>query len=449
MIAWITLARRAGRELLAPRSGVFATLQTLLTQGGILLVNMATGVITARMLGPAGRGEFSAACLWLALTPMMAIAGASNAVVYFTRRDPAQAARVGIVALLYATAVFIPMAILAYWFMPELMHDYRPEIVSLARAIVILSVINIWSVMGRQCLLAEKDYRAFNLAGYASTFLYLLLLLVIVAFKAMTPRTAALAQVLGVTIVLIPVGVLVSLTWRRRRAWARCSVWEVVVYSVKAAPIDFINVLASNIDRVVLVSLVSAHEFGLYSIAISFARILYVFHSVLSSVMLTELAAKGAAEIEFVVHWVFRVLLWGLGLVFAIALLTDVQLLSWVYGPKFAEAAPVFRVLLLEAIIGNFAYMLFQAYLAAGRPGLPSLVQTASFGVAVVGVLLLAPKFGGMGAAMALTIASTFRFAWLFFSLGRIGVRLPSPIPRLQDLEPLRRLVQAKIAGRA
>lgn len=409
---------------------------------------MATGVITARLLGPAGRGEFSAACLWLAVTPMMAAAGASNAVIYFTGRDPDRAARVGIVSLLYATAVFIPMATLAYWFMPELMHDYRPEIVSLARAIVILSVTNVWSVMARQSLLAEKDYRAFNLTNYGGAFLYLLLLLVLVALKAVTPRTAAAAQVLAVIIVMVPIGVLVSRTWRRRRAWARCSVREVVVYSAKAAPIDFINVLGSNIDRIVLVSLISAHEFGLYSVAVSFARMLYVLHSVLSAVMLTELAAKGAAQIEFVVHWVFRILLWGLGLVFAIALIADVHVLSWVYGPKFAEAAPVFRVLLLEAIIGNFAYMLFQAYLAAGQPGFPSLVQTVSFGVAVAGVLLLAPKFGGMGAAAALAIATAFRFTWLFVSLGRIAVRLPSPIPHLRDLEPLLRQVQGKSAGR-
>jgi O-antigen/teichoic acid export membrane protein len=449
MIARLSLLRRAGRELMAPRGGFFAMLQTLLTQGAILLLNVATGIITARWLGPTGRGEFAAACLWLVLPPMIATAGARNAVVYFTGRDPAQAGPVGIVALLYATAIFTPIAAVAYWFTPELMHDYSPRIVALARAIVILSVVNVWSVMGRQSLLAEKDYRAFNLASYASTVLYLLLLLLLVASKAVTPGTAAIAQVLAVAVVLIPIGVLVNRAWRRRGAWARCPVREVIVYSIKAAPIDVVNVLGTNIDRVVLVGLVSAHEFGLYTVAISFARMLYVLQNVISAVMLTDLAAKTAAEIQHVVHWVFRVLLWGFALGFVIALALDAPLLGWVYGHAFAEAAPVFRVLLLEAIFSNLAYMLVQAYLAAGKPAFPSLVQTGTFGVAICGVLLLAPRFGGMGAATALAVASAVRFVWLFGSLRRIGVSLPSPVPQLRDLEPLRRRVQSKFARRA
>lgn len=70
-----------GAKLLRARGGFFAMLQTLLAQGATLVVNVGTGVITARMLGPVGRGEFAAACLWLILPALIATSGLRSAVV--------------------------------------------------------------------------------------------------------------------------------------------------------------------------------------------------------------------------------------------------------------------------------------------------------------------------------------------------------------------------------
>lgn len=151
------------------RGGVFAMLQTLFAQGAILLVNVATGVIAARLLGPSGRGELAAVSLWLILPPMLAVSGTRSAVIYFTGRSPEQAASVGVVAQLYATAVFAPIAMVAYWSAPELLHGYSSAIVALGRVIILLSVVNVWNVIGRQSLLAEKNYRAFNLARISQT----------------------------------------------------------------------------------------------------------------------------------------------------------------------------------------------------------------------------------------------------------------------------------------
>lgn len=127
------------------------------------------------------------------------------------------------------------------------------------------------------------------------------------------------------------------------------------------------------LDRIVLVGLVSAYDFGLYVVAISFARILYVLQTVVSTVMLTDLAAKPAAEIELFVHRAFRVMLWGLAAFFGIALLLDTQVLGLVYGERFVAAVPLFRVLLFEAIVACLGYMLTQAFSLPVSPGcLPS-----------------------------------------------------------------------------
>ena len=52
------------RWVLRGRSGSAATLQTILTRLLILAINVGTGIITARLLGPEGRGEQAAMALW-------------------------------------------------------------------------------------------------------------------------------------------------------------------------------------------------------------------------------------------------------------------------------------------------------------------------------------------------------------------------------------------------
>ena len=52
------------RLVMEGHSSFGAVLQTLLVRVFILAINLATGIITARALGPIGRGELAAMQLW-------------------------------------------------------------------------------------------------------------------------------------------------------------------------------------------------------------------------------------------------------------------------------------------------------------------------------------------------------------------------------------------------
>src|SRR5207249_2771614 len=54
----------------------------------IQLLNVVTGVITARALGPSGKGELTAILLWPALLSMLGGLGLTDAVVYFGAQMP-------------------------------------------------------------------------------------------------------------------------------------------------------------------------------------------------------------------------------------------------------------------------------------------------------------------------------------------------------------------------
>lgn len=112
----------------------------------------------------------------------------------------------------------------------------------------------------------------------------------------------------------------------------------------------------------------------------------------------------------------------------------DRELLQLAYGADFVQAVPVFRVLLLEAALTCLGQVLLQAFLASGRPAVPSMVQIASLAVIVAGLLALAPAFGALEAAVALTLGALVRLGLLLGNLRRIGLGLPSPVPNRDDL---------------
>jgi O-antigen/teichoic acid export membrane protein len=403
-------------------------------------VNIATGIITARLLGPTGRGEFAAASFWLLMPSALATAGLQNAVIYGIRQRPAQAGGIAAAGLVAATFVFLPLLAISFWLLPPIMHAYPPEIVALGRMALLLSIANVWMVMVRQWLLATQRYGLFNGLVYGIALTYLGLLLLLIPLHAVTPARATYAQIgstgLGLLVVL-------PAFLARLRRWKVQHVADhlgaLCKYGIRAAPNDVVTVMSQNIDRLMLVMLIPAAEFGLYVVALSFARILSILQTAVSAVMLADLAGRTQAEVAAFTRGCFRLVLWLLLVACGAVLLVDGPLLRWVYGPGFAAAVPVFRVLLLDAALSCLGQILIQAFLARNASGVASTIQVVSFAVSSVGVVLLAPMLGSIGAAYALAAGSLLRLGLLLASLHRIGVRPPGIVPRRTDLEPLLR----------
>lgn len=430
-------ARTLMVDVAQAKGGLLAMVQTMLAQGLTMAINLATGILTARLLGPEGRGEYAAAAIWLLLPSLLAVAGLQNAVVYLMRQRPAESQSIGLAGLLLSTAAFVPLLLLCLWLLPWLMQSYSPGVVALARAALLLSVLNVWMVMARQWLLGLGRFAAFNTVFYSCALTYLVLLLVLVALHAVTPANAVLAQIGSTALALLAVLPLLAVGWRHRGLRPGACVAPLLRYGLKAAPIDLMATLGQNIDRLVLVAFVPAAVFGIYVVAMSFARLLSVLQNAVAAVMLADLANGDPVKIEQAVHRCFRMLLWALVVLCGLLFLVDARLLALVYGPGFASAAPIFRVLLLDAALTCLTQVLIQGFLSIGMPGLPSTIQVASFCVTTVAILVLTPTMATMGAALALAGGSMVRLALLLGALPRAGLRRPGLMPRLDDVAPM------------
>ena len=90
-LRFLKMFRALVRTLVTSRSGVAATAQTFLANVFILGINAGTGIITARLLGPSGRGELAAMIMWPQFLAYCLTLGVPSALLYNLKRYPGQA----------------------------------------------------------------------------------------------------------------------------------------------------------------------------------------------------------------------------------------------------------------------------------------------------------------------------------------------------------------------
>jgi O-antigen/teichoic acid export membrane protein len=154
---------------------------------------------------------------------------------------------------------------------------------------------------------------------------------------------------------------------------------------------------------------------GAYVVVLSLSRMLNLFQN--SVVMVLFPKAAGHAE-ETVLALTGRSMristLITLVASITVAVLGPV-LLRVLYGREYVAGLASLRILLVEVTISGAVYILAQAFMALGRPGIVTVLQAIGLGLSVPLMLWLIPIWGIQGAAVSLLISTTVRFAFIYF----------------------------------
>ena len=412
------------------RGGMHAAfLQTMATQVLVVLVNVATGVIAARLLGPEGRGTLAAITLWPQLLATFAVSGLPYALVYHLRQAPQQTSRVlgaglalGVGLAVLATAagvIAIPFA---------MSHGYPPATVAFAQAGALLTVANLTAMLLKRVLGALDLQLLANQFGVADPVIYLVLLLLAWAVAPLTPEAAAACLFLGPLATLL---IMLRVIYVRCRpslaegwAWTQC----IGAYTLRAAPASLLASMTSYLDRLILVALITPEELGLYAVAFALSRLVDVVQGAVSSVGFAAMAGRDRAGIKALHDQVFRFVLLAVCVIVAGGFVLGGPAIRLVYGEDFAPANLMFRLLVVEAALGCLGQVVAQLYFGLGRPGQVSAVQGVSFCTSLAAMLALVSSLGGVGAAVGLMLGSAVRLALL---LGGVRVALGMALPRL------------------
>jgi O-antigen/teichoic acid export membrane protein len=405
---------------------LFALLQAIGTQAFVLAVNVLTGVIAARALGPEGRGVYAAVTLWPPLLAALAVAGSSSGIVFQIRTRPDASSNVaGAFALLGSVQSLLAIAI-GILLVPVFMATYAPVVVLFAQFCLISVLVNNAHTWIKQTYAGLGRFRECNLAHLAPQLLYLIALLLIVPFVSIDARDAVLALLGSGAIAVL---MLLPKFFRIAQPGLKGSVVEMrrlLSYSARAAPMDVVFALATYADKLVLLRLLPASELGLYAVAFSFSRIVQLVQPAIMSVLLSHMSGKSEAGSKHLHDYACRFLVAGLVAGCGLLWLVSETLLVVIYGADFGAATVLFRLLVIEGSLGVLSQVTAQLFLSRDRPGVVSTIQVIVLGVSVAALLVLTPRYGVTGAALALVGAGVVRWVLLLVAL-KIALKLPLP----------------------
>jgi O-antigen/teichoic acid export membrane protein len=227
------------------------------------------------------------------------------------------------------------------------------------------------------------------------------------------------AQVLSGVLVLT---LLVWMVWKMTPAPARLAFGstsrlepEVVTFSIAAFSVGFLEFLMGQADKVLIGFFLDARSLGVYAIAtaiVAFIPVLLQSVNQIFSPVVSDLHTRGQHEL---LGRMFQTLTkWTLAFTIPLAVVVMVQArtMMGIFGQEFEKGWPILVIGTLGQLVnigvGSVGYIL----LMSGNQHRLIKVQAAASVFMVAANLLLIPRFGIVGAALAAAITVSFSNVW-------------------------------------
>ncbi len=420
---------------------------------GLALIAAVTGaVVTARLLGPAGRGSLGIFVFIVTLGAAALSIGLSTALYDVIRRDRERAAlaiRGG--RLIAVGAGFAGFAILlglgvAGW-TSGAFGDLDPRFVALAGGLGIAAMLLIQAHTMVHIALGHMR-RAATAQAVPSVFVAIGYIVGLWVLNA-----GLLGAIVGFAVGQAAAAVLTGLG-RRPIASAsadglRATLRLLLRRGIRVEVSDVANVLSYRIDVVLLAALGGLAALGRYSVGVQLLEPMWVMGSALAmSIMATAARPDAVDSLEPSVAVAVRLsalvcLAGGAAASIGVAVLGP-----FVLGPGF-ETVPVVMIILVPGIAAiGVSKVLAGAVIGRGGIGIGSVVAGATMALNIVLNLILVPRLAEFGAALASTIAYGLSTTlWLRAWRARGGALGPADlVPRVGDVPLLWRAILKRAA---
>ena len=432
------------------REGFRAVVQSIGSKVIILALQAGTGILTARALGPAGRGELAAMILWPLFVASATTLGVPSSLIYHLRSRVSERERLVTSGFAMAMLMGLIAAAVAVLVLPWWLHQYSPGVILAAQWFLITVPLCSVTLAGRAVLEAEHDFSASNAIQILTPLATLMVLALFLGLHRLTPYTAAISYIAASLPAFGYMLARISRTGIRAARIQFTVIRQLLQYGVRSYGIDLLGTLALQVDQVLVVSLLNPAAMGSYVVVLSLSRMLNVFQQSVVMVLFPKAAGHPADTVIAMTGNSVRTS----GLVTAICgvfvCLTGPTLLRLLYGAEYVNAVGALRTLVLEAVLSGVVFVLAQAFMALDRPGVVTILQAVGLSLSIPMMLWLIPRYGIYGAAVSLLVSTTARL--IFVTAGfRVFLKIspPAMLPGWTDVRTLLGAVHSMVRERA
>lgn len=429
--------------------GAFAaSAQTFLASVAILMLNLLTGVVTARFLGVVGRGEQEVMGVWPLFLAQAFTLGLPSALVFNLKKSPADAPKLfaaSVVSGLLAGALAVAVGVVL---IPLWLTQHSAALVGSAKVLMLFAPAVLLDEIFSSALRARGDYPLYNAIRFLRPLATVTALLTLALLGLLTPFRACLCYLVP----SLPISLwLLRRLWRLYKpTWGRLgsATRSLTSYGLRSYGVDLLGALSLQLDKALVVGLLSASSMGLYVVALSLAKMLNIFQAAATTVLFPQASGLSTDEAVALAGRTAR-LSTALTVVAAAILGTlGPWALELLYGPEFRGGANLMRLLIVVTIFEGTGSVLAQAFMATNRPGLITVLQGLGLLLNFPLLLVLVPAFGLLGAGVSLLLTSFVRLLVILLAFPRV---LKMPPPRLwlntADVRELKNIVRTLFTG--
>lgn len=403
-----------------------------------LLMSLVAATVTARLLGPSGKGFYSTLVLLAAVFMQLFGAGLGEAAVVFgnSGRFPLRRA-VGA-----AMTPILPFSVIgAVAFAVGAGLILRPHTSEDHLAILfggaLVGVMILYIAAGWFLLAQERVVWLAVLATVMATLttggLWLFM-----AVAHLGSAGAVLGTLVAGTTVLIASAVLLHrVNLLPRPGWVRGFLRPAVRFGAQLQLSDLLVTLTGRLDLVLVYRLRDSTTAGSYSVALTIGALVAMVPIVIAYVVYPRLARIDEVEARRITTQAFRLgMVFAAGIAGALALLTPLAVPA-IFGSAYRGATVPTLVLLPGGVLMSGQWLLCRAAAARGKPKALSMSFLASFVTMIALDFLLIPSFGAVGAAIGALASSIVGIGISFYYYVRWGWQISSFMPNGSDVDLL------------
>lgn len=382
------------------------TTLTFAAQLGALVLAFLFNVVLARFLGPTGKGVVAITSLFPFLMAMIMALGIDEANVYLLGGKRFQYKRV------FSNSIYLSLVLTGLGL--GLLFRFKNQLLShllknLDERYFLLSVLSVPFFLflryGRTILQGQKDFLRYNLVNLVRYGLNLVLCVILV----MGLRMGVLGGVLTIPLTVALTTCIASFYLVRYDRPSPLPYLPLLKrslsYGVRAQPGVLLNFFNKRLDMFIINFFLTSAAVGYYSISVVLAELLWHLPNAFGTTLFPKVAGATEARAHELTSFLSRnLLLIMIGTALVLGVLAK-SLVLLLFGSSFLPALIPLWILLPGVIALGIMRILCTCFQGRGKPEYGTYLTIVSVSFTVALDLVLIPKFGIIGAAIASTAA--------------------------------------------
>lgn len=402
---------------------------TFSTSFTLQIIAIFTGILTARILGPTGKGQLTAIIVWSTMLSMVGSLGIIEAINYFTSSQTTSDGKILASGLYLGIIQVISLIGIGWILTPLVLGKQGDYLVLVGRYYLFFIPLNIFTLYLQAYLAGKLRFGAYNLVRLSVSVAIFGGLIILELLGHTSVLTVLIVYLVANTLTLVVVLVSVFLPKVECFVPDRALVRQMLAYGLKAQASSITMMVNERMDQIIIAMTLPAVQLGYYAVAVSMTSGVMIVGASMAMVAM-PIIAKTATDAEKVnvISRFFRINLWLSMMTAAVFLSASQALVLLLFGSEFLPAQTPTKILLVAAV-PLCANRVLEASLKAIN--MPMQAGIAEITASVTTVLLLAfllPSFGIVGAAITSLISYTVSGIYLLII---IRSKLKCPIGEL------------------